>query len=778
MLYADVILPLPVEGFFTYSIPASLQERDLWGCRVLVPFGRTKTYTALVVKSHNIAPPFAVKALLSVLDDKPILLRTQYKLWEWMSDYYLSPLGDVYKAALPAGLKAEEGYRPRTETYVALAPKFCSAEAIDIAKNILSRADKQLKTFNHYLTLSRWSEIIEGETGEEMYASESRESEALVLPSAADIMQPLAVTRDELINAAHSTLPIVKALCNRGILTTYKREVGRLSNSGEARVEKIKPLSRAQLAAFNSIEKLFTTKPTVLLHGVTSSGKTEIYIHLIEKAIERGEQVLYLLPEIALTVQIMQRLQSVFGNKLGIYHSRYSDAERVEIWQKQLSDEPYQVILGARSAVFLPFRKLGLVIVDEEHEGSFKQAEPAPRYHARSTALMLAQMSKAKTLLGTATPSMESFFNAKKGKYGLVALTTRFKGMEMPKIEVVDVRDLRRRKMMNGNFSPQLSKAIRQALDEEKQVILFHNRRGYSRQIECKTCGWVPRCTNCDVALTLHRTSSLLICHYCGYTFPIPDHCPACEGKDLLKIGMGTEKIEDEILANFPDAKVARMDLDSTRSHNAYDRILGDFSAGRTNILVGTQMVTKGLDFDRVAVVGVLDADTLLNNPDFRAYENAFQMLSQVSGRAGRKGERGRVFLQTKNANLIVLQQVVSNDYAAFYEETERERRFFNYPPYSHLVRIVLHHRYDKTVERAAQYLASLLRAAFADRVLGPDKPAVGRIKQQHIRTILLKVENKVSLARVRPLLKQARNTLLQDKSLAAVTLFFDVDPL
>ncbi len=428
-------------------------------------------------------------------------------------------------------------------------------------------------------------------------------------------------------------------------------------------MEKIKPLTAAQEAAFDGIRHRFGSKATVLLHGVTSSGKTEIYIHLIRQTIEKGEQVLYLLPEIALTVQIMQRLQRVFGNRLGIYHSRYSDAERVEIWKKQLSGEPYQVILGARSAVFLPFRKLGLVIIDEEHEGSYKQQDSSPRYHARSVGIMLAKLCNAKTLLGTATPSMESYYNAKRGKYGLVTLATRYKGMEMPEIEVVDVRDLRRRKMMRGNLSPQLNAAIRDALDDGRQVILFHNRRGYSRQVECKTCGWVPRCANCDVSLTLHRTFNLLTCHYCGYTFPIPAACPACEGGDLLNRGTGTEKVEDELLADFPEARVSRMDMDSTRTHNAYDRILNDFSTGKTNVLVGTQMVTKGLDFDRVAVVGIVDADTLLNKPDFRAYEQAFQMMMQVSGRAGRKGKRGRVFLQTKNPDLPVIRQVVGGDF-------------------------------------------------------------------------------------------------------------------
>ncbi len=726
------------------------------GCRVLVPFGHTKKYTAIVAKCHDKKPDFAVRNIIAVLDDAPILLASQYELWEWIAEYYLSPIGEVYKAALPAGLKAEEGYHPRTETYISLSEKFRSQEAIIVARRLLCRACKQLHTFDKYLQISRWEILLQKETTEE----------------------PRNVTREELLNTAHSTLPIVKALCDRGILSTYKREVGRLGDVGEAHPEKIKPLSNAQQTAYNDILNIFKKKPTVLLYGVTSSGKTEIYIHLIQQTIERGEQVLYLLPEIALTVQIMQRLQAVFGNKLGIYHSRYSDAERVEIWQKQISETPYQIILGARSALFLPFKKLGLVIIDEEHESSFKQQEPAPRYHARSTALVLAKMANAKTLLGTATPSMESFYNAKKGKYGLVTLTSRYKGMEMPKIEVVNTRDLRRRKMMRGNFSPQLSVAIREALDDNKQVILFHNRRGYSREIECTTCGWVPRCTNCDVSLTLHRTFNLLTCHYCGYTFPIPNACPTCGNKNLISRGLGTEQVEYEIMKNFPDAKVARMDLDTTRTHNAYDRLLGDFTERKTNILVGTQMVTKGLDFDHVAVVGVLDADTLLNKPNFRAYEQAFQMLSQVSGRAGRKGKRGYVFLQTKNPDLPIIQQIVNNDYGDFYSLADQERRAFNYPPYSHIIQIELRHHKNTIVENTAQELAARLKVLLGERVLGPDCPAIARVKQQNIRTIMLKIENCLSFTTIRNYLRQTKATLQQDKNHAAVMIVFDVDPL
>ena len=550
--------------------------------------------------------------------------------------------------------------------------------------------------------------------------------------------------------------------------------MGRLNHGGEPHPEQIKPLSEPQQKAFDEIQSQFENKRVVLLHGVTSSGKTEIYIHLIQKALDEGSQVLYLLPEIALTVQMMERLRRVFGNRLGIYHSKYSDAERVEIWQKQLSDAPYDVILGARSAVFLPFQRLGLVIVDEEHETSFKQQDPAPRYHARSAAIMMG----SPVLLGTATPSMESYYNAQTGKFGLVELKTRYQGIELPEIQVVDVKDLRRRKMMTGPFSPQLLTAMRMALDEKKQVILFQNRRGFAPMIECNACGWVPKCKNCDVALTLHKTTNMLTCHYCGHTYPVPTQCPACEGRDLRGRGYGTEKIEDQIRDIFPEARVARMDLDTTRSRNAYERLIGDFASGRTNVLIGTQMISKGLDFDRVAVVGILDADSMLNNPEFRAYEHAFMMMSQVSGRAGRKGKRGLVLLQTKNKELPVIQQVTNNDWPNFYADLIEERRDFRYPPFHHLIYIYMRHRHENVVDSAAIFMASLLRQSFGSRVLGPDKPGVSKVKTLHIRKIVLKLENGIGLRRVREYLRRAQTQLMQDKRNAALQVFFDVDPL
>lgn len=757
MKYVDVILPLPLEGQFTYALPKNLQGRELFGYRVLVPLGRSLTYTAMVARCHDNKPEFEVREILGVLDEEPMLLPQQYKLWSWIADYYMSPIGEVYKAALPSGLKAEDGYKPRTETYIGLAEKFRSEEAINLAFQLLGRAEKQYKAFVEYLALSHW-DTIEGDTPQD------------------DIKE---ITREELMNVSKAASPVIKALCDRGILYTYQVEVGRLGNGGEPQPENIRQLNDAQSNAYNQILLQFMKKPVVLLHGVTSSGKTELYMHLIQQTIDRGEQVLYLLPEIALTVQIMQRLQRVFGNRLGIYHSKYSDAERVEIWKKQMGKNPYDVILGARSAVFLPFQKLGLVIIDEEHETSFKQQDPAPRYHARSAAIMLAQMYGAKTLLGTATPSMESYYNALQGKYGLVELTTRYKNIELPEIEIVDIKDLRHRKIMRGEpFSPQLIKAMREALDDNKQIILFQNRRGYSQLVECKTCGWVPHCVNCDVALTYHKSLSMLTCHYCGYTYPIPMECPSCENKDLKGKGYGTEKIEDEIQMLFPDARVARMDLDTTRTRNAYDRIISDFSSGKTNVLIGTQMVSKGLDFDRVSVVGILDADTMLNYPDFRAFEHAFMMMSQVSGRAGRKGGRGKVFLQTRNAQLPILSQVVNNDFGTFFREQLEERQMFHYPPFYHIVNVNLKHAKDSVVEGAAMEMAGRLRQWFGARVLGPDKPTIARIKQQNIRKIVLKLENSLPLDKVRLYLKEAQRLTMQDKRYASLIVYYDVDPL
>ena len=755
MRYVDLMLPVPLEGFFTYSVPERLRERMQFGVRVIVTFGPKKTYVGIVVRTHDNTPEggYKIKEIIDIVDDKPMMLDRQMKLWQWIAEYYLAPIGDVYKAAMPSGLKQEEGFKPKTETYIRLTEKYRNVAALHVAINMLCRAEKQLAAFLGYLQLSHWDEIERGVAIKE-------------------------ITRDELMNATHSTLPTLTQLTKRGMLETYEKEVGRLNHADEPHPENIQKLSTAQQDAYNEVLFSMMRKNVTLLHGVTSSGKTEIYIHLIQHALDEGKQVLYLLPEIALTVQIMDRLQKVFGRRLGIYHSKYSDGERVEIWQKQMSKDPYDIILGARSAVFLPFQNLGLVIIDEEHETSFKQQDPAPRYHARSAAIVLASMYGAKTLLGTATPSIESYYNAKTGKYGYVALTQRYEGIELPEFRIVDIKDLQHRKMMTGPFSPMLLAEVRKALEEGKQAILFQNRRGFAPMIECKQCGWVPHCQHCDVSLTLHRNTNQLTCHYCGYTYSIPTKCPNCEGTELRTRGFGTEKIEDAIRDIFPEARVARMDLDTTKTRNAYERIITDFATGRTNILIGTQMISKGLDFANVSVVGILNADSMLNFPDFRAYEHAFMMMAQVGGRAGRKGKRGLVILQTKSPELPIVQQVVNNDYEAMYMGVTAERREFHYPPYYRLVYVYLKHRDDKVVASAAATLSFKLRIWFGERVLGPDKPSVAKVKSLNIRKIMIKLENGIDIQKVRQYLRKAHSDILKDKRFNSLVIYYDVDPL
>lgn len=755
MRFVDVILPLPLEGMFTYAVPDSLAGEVHKGVRLLVPLGKSKRYVAIAVDIHERKPAFAVKPILEVLDDQPMVTEKQLSLWKWISDYYLSPIGEVLNAALPSGLKNVDSYKPKTEQYVGLPENFQQPQSLHIAMDMLQRAEKQRKVFYAFLEMSHWDTLDDDGHG------------------------PIVeITREELMNTCRCSPTIIKSLIDRKFLYTYEKEVGRLNSSLEPHLENIHALYKAQTEAYNQIQFSFLKKNVVLLHGVTSSGKTEIYIHLIQQAIERKEQVLYLLPEIALTVQMRERLQRVFGNRLGIYHSKYSDAERVEIWRKQLSAHPYDVILGARSALFLPFQRLGLVIVDEEHETSFKQQDQAPRYHARSAGIVLAQMYGAKTLLGSATPSMESYYNAKTGKYGFVQLLTRYQDIQLPEIQVVDVKDLRRRKMMKGILSPVLLSAMRQALERGEQVILFQNRRGFSSFVECKTCGWVPHCSHCDVSLTYHKRYNQLTCHYCGSVYQVPEVCPNCESKTISGRGIGTEKIEDELVELFPDVKVSRMDMDTTRSRNAYERIIEDFSEGKTQILVGTQMISKGLDFAKVSVVGILDADHMLNYPDFRAFEHAFMMMSQVSGRAGRKGRQGLVILQTRNPEQPVLDRVVHHDMEGMAQDIMEERSLFHYPPYYRLIYVYVRHRQEQTAEYAARELGTRLRALFGSRVLGPDKPSVAKVKTLHIRKLVLKLENGIDLKKVRECLRDIQHLMSSDIRYNSLQIFYDVDPM
>ncbi len=745
--FVEVILPLPLPTTYTYSVPQELQGKVQTGCRVSVPLGTKKHYTAMVASTHDNEPTDCkVRPIDELLDETPIMFPKQMKLWEWISRYYLSSMGDIYKAAVPQGLKGE--FKPRTEQRTRLPKQYCNEKAINLILQSLSRAPRQKRLFNTFLEMSGQL------TG-----------------------QLVEVTKHKLLETAQVQPNIYKELSDRGFIESYEVEIGRLATE-DIDTTSLNKLNKAQEQALHEITASFEQKNVTLLHGVTSAGKTEIYIHLIAQAIESGKQVLYLLPEIALTKQIIERLRRVFGNRIGLYHSKFSDAERVEIWKKQMSDAPYDIILGVRSSVFLPFKNLGLVIVDEEHENSYKQQEPAPRYNARNAAIVLASFFGAKSLLGTATPSIESYYNATTGKYGLVSLTTRHREVKLPRITVVDTADMSRRKRMTGPFSDPLVEAMGEALEEKKQIILFQNRRGYSPLLECKTCGWVPKCKHCDVSLTLHKNAHKLICHYCGYTIPAPQYCPNCEENNFIHLGYGTEKIEDDLQNLFPEARIARMDLDTTRTRTAYEKIINTFQEGGTDILIGTQMVSKGLDFDNVAVVGIINADTLLNYPDFRSTERAFQLMAQVAGRAGRKNGEGEVFLQTKIPDAPVIPQIVKNDYLQFYNSQLQERMMFHYPPFYRLVYIYVKHRDVRVLDEFSELLGQHLRKIFEDRILGPDLPPVARVKQLFIRKMVLKIENNLSQYKVNDTLAEIQQTFTQNARYRSIVMFYDIDPL
>ena len=681
--FADVILPVPLPGCFTYSLPADVTPHIQVGARVVVPFGNKKTQIGLVARLHDLRPEgVEVKEILELVDDSPVVTPRQLNLWQWISDYYLCSIGEVFKAALPGKMK-----------------KAPSSLPFKGGSGHLTKATKNTSSQNH------------------------------------------------------PTLPL-----ERG---------GNLPS-----------LSLAQSTALESIKYQWQQHAVCLLHGVTSSGKTEIYIHLISEAIARGQQVLYLLPEIVLTSQLTDRMKAVFGERLGVYHSKFTDVQRAEIWQRQLSDQPYEIIVGVRSSIFLPFTKLGLVIVDEEHEVNFKQQDPAPRYNARDVSILMASRAKAKVLLGTATPSLGSYYNTRLGKYGIVRLAERYGQVQLPIVEVVDMKELRRKRLVQGPFSPQLLEKMRQALSAHEQVILFQNRRGYAPHIECRVCGWVPRCPHCDVSLTMHARSGRMTCHYCGYTTDIPERCPNCENPELHQHGFGTERIEEDIQKLFPEACVARLDLDTTRTRTAYEQILHDFATGNTNILVGTQMVTKGLDFEQVSVVGILSADTMLNQPDFRAYERSFQMMSQVAGRAGRRQRQGYVLLQTMEVSLPLIHQIVAGDFDAMYQEQMLERRQFAYPPFFRLIFVYMKHRRADEVDHLAREFVIRLRSLFGQRVLGPDEPPVARVQSLFIRRTMLKIEPQLPLNKVHECLLRTKAELLATKAFSSAQIYFDVDPL
>ena len=820
--FADVILPLPLEGTFTYSLPRTFANLVQVGSRIIVPFGTTKFYSAIVVKLHDTVPSYTTKEAMELLDSSPIATTAQLKLWKWIADYYLCTIGDVYKAALPSGMKLESEssvmyneefiaddtltpseekiiqileeektqslsllqkktgiknilpivkrllekdaihikeevkrtYKPRYATYVRISESYFNEEKINEALSQLKRSAKQAELLQQYISLSGISA-------------------ALALQNQQLLKE---ITRQELMENTACTPSVLKALCQKGILELYQKPIGRITQQNLPTELVMHPLSEDQARAKDEIKECWKQQEVCLLHGVTSSGKTEVYIHLIKEVIESGKQVLFMLPEIVLTAQLTDRLKRVFGDRLGVYHSRYPDAERVEVYQKMLSDTPYDIIVGVRSSIFLPFKKLGLIIIDEEHETSFKQQDPAPRYQARNVALVMAKTAKAKTLLGSATPSLESYYNAETGKYGLVQLHKRYGNVQLPQIEVVNMREMAKKKMMIGPFTPQLIQRIREALEQNKQVILFQNRRGYAPMMECKTCGWVPRCQKCDVSLTLHRNMRQLTCHYCGASYPIPQKCPNCGEQNLMGRGYGTERIEDCLQDIFPEARIARMDLDTTRSRQRYEQIIYDFQHYKTDILVGTQMVTKGLDFDRVSVVGILNASTMLSQPDFRSYEHAFQMMEQVAGRAGRKKEQGYVVLQTMDVEASAIKQVVDHNYTAMYKEQMEERSLFNYPPNCRLIYVYMKHRDERVLEALSRDYANLLKQIFGQRILGPDTPPIAKVQMMYIRKIIVKIELSASITEARKRLREIQQYITGLSQYKSALIYYDVD--
>lgn len=814
-------MPLPLFGTFTYSIPTTLEGKAAVGHRVIVPFGRKKYYTGIIESITPVAPEgFEVKDISSVLDPWPVVKHPQLKLWEWIAEYYLCTAGDVYKAAVPAGLKVE------SETFIELNPDYeempdarmTDREAIimqsldhngkmtpaeiskktglnSIESTISSMVERRMliiaeKLIERYRpkkeTLVRLA--VDRNDNEAMHkvfdAVKGAKKQEMMLITLLDNLNkrqqqqlPPEVPRQHLLEQSGLSPAILAALASKGIVEIFTREINRFNYTGTEQGE-LPKLSAPQSEALDSIHRMFIDKNVTLLHGVTSSGKTEIYIHLIDYILKKGSQALYLVPEIALTTQLTRRLQKVFGKRVIIYHSKFSDNERVDIWKRMLHDPSPCVVIGARSSLFLPFSRLGLVIVDEEHESSYKQFDPAPRYNARDCAIVLASMHGAKTLLGSATPAIETYYKALNGRYGLVTLSERYEGVQLPLIEIVDLNDERRRGRISGPMSARLAMMSREAVKGGEQVILFHNRRGFAPVVVCKQCGYVPKCQNCDVSLTYHRKAGEMVCHYCGATYKLPTICPACKEPAIEVYGYGTERIEEIAESSFPGARIMRMDLDTTRNKDSYLNIINDFSLGKADILVGTQMVTKGLDFERVSLVGILNADNLINFPDFRASERAFNMLEQVAGRAGRRNKRGLVIVQTSQPAHPILSYLQAHNYEGFYEHELEERRRYGYPPFTRVINIYLKHRDEDLLIKAAASYAETLRHLFGNRILGPDEPHIARIQSLYIRKIMLKVEIQASMSKVKAILRSVYEAQMADKSLRSLVVYYDVDPM
>ena len=757
--YADIILPLAVRGKFTYAIPEDLLDLVRPGIKVLVQFGSKNFYTGIVSKVHGNTPDFRnIRPVISVNDTSLVVNEKQLGHWEWMAEYYMSTAGEIMKAAIPSALLPEgsisspvtEKYRPREETFIRLASGYNDHDLNEILDN-LRKAPKQAALLTTYLHLSGYS------SGSEI--------------------KP--VLKSTLIRESGSGPGIIEALIGKGIVTPLRMEVGRL-NEVLQKNEPLNILTERQSAALESIRSYFKEKDIVLLHGITSSGKTEIYFHLIDEQMKHGKQVLYMLPEIALTTQIILRLQKHFGKQVGVYHSRFNDQERVEIW-KRVADQDlasgYRIILGVRSSLFLPFSNLGLIIIDEEHDSSYKQHDPSPRYNARDSAIMLAAIHKAKTLLGSASPSVESYYNSLTGKYGLVELKERYGSIRLPNIILANTREAYRKKLMVSHFTPELLKVVDDALVKDEQVILFQNRRGFSPYIECPECGWIPVCIHCAVNLTYHKGINKLNCHYCGYNSDMPAKCGNCGSSGLVTRGFGTEKIEDEIKINFPSACVARMDHDTTKGKNSFNRIIRTFEDRRIDILIGTQMISKGLDFENLTVVGILNADNMLNFPDFRAHERSFQLMEQVSGRAGRRQKQGKVVIQTSDPSNRIIRLMLQHDYLTMYRLQEEERKNFNYPPFCRLIKISLKHRDRSLLNGFSGRLGDDLKTKFGKRVLGPEYPIISRIQQWYIKTILIKIEKEKPLAKAREMIMESVLNIEKEKGAGGLRIAIDVDP-
>lgn len=819
--FVDVILPLSIPNTYTYRVPFELNNDISEGKRVIVPLGRSKFYTGIVKKIHETVPQnYQVKYVETILDDAPIVTQNQLQLWDWIASYYMADIGDVMNAALPSNFKLA------SETVISLHPEYNRGhdnlsdreyliiEALEIQeelslkeiaeivqiktiqpiiKSLIEKkaaiVSEELKSkyrpkFVSYVKISE-THLSEESLTEALNSLESTKRNEGQVTALLKIIQltnwksnsQTPVLKKELLKHGISESSVM-TLEKKGIVEIFSAEISRLEFDN-SELKAIKELSPAQETALSEIKSHFTSKDIALLHGVTSSGKTEIYVKLIEEALKNGKQVLFLLPEIALTTQLITRLKAYFGDLVGVYHSRFNQNERIEIWQQILnnSQSQYRIILGARSSIFLPFQKLGLIIVDEEHENSFKQFDPSPRYNARDVSIVLAKQYNAKVLLGSATPAIESYFNAEAGRYGLVTISERFGGVQLPEIQCADLEKETRQKSMKSHFSSFLMTQMEEALERKEQIILFQNRRGYTPLWTCEQCNWTPQCKNCDVSLTYHKAINVLKCHYCGYFLTPPSSCGACGSRKLKMIGFGTEKIEDELAIYFPKITIKRLDHDSTRAKNAYHSIISDFEAREIDVLIGTQMVTKGLDFDNVGLVGVLSADQMLKFPDFRAFERSYQLMSQVAGRAGRKAKRGKVVVQSFDPNHWIIQKVMSHDYMGMYTQEIIERRNFNYPPFYRVIFLQLRHKDRNLLEVASHDLATALRNVFKDRLQGPEAPAIGRVRNYYLKNITIKFERTASPAKVKNLIKEKINVFLSQHDYRSVRVVIDVDP-